>query len=45
MIAKYKIAIILIIINVVYYQTVYEQTLYENEQEIDVFAYQLPELN
>ena len=38
-----KILFILSISNIIYTQTVYEQILYENGQELDVFAYQLPE--
>ena len=38
-----KILFILFVSNIIYAQTVYEQILYENGQELDVFAYQLPE--
>ncbi len=35
--------ILIIITTVIYAQTVYEQILYENGEQLDVFAYQLPE--
>jgi len=38
-----KILIFLSIFTIIYSQTVYEQIIYENEEELDIFAYQLPE--
>ena len=38
-----KILFSILVSTYLYGQTVYEETLYENEQELDTFAYQLPE--
>ena len=38
-----KILIILLITTILCSQTIYEQTLYENGEQLDIFAYQLPE--
>ena len=42
---KYRLKILntIFLVSIIYNQTVYEQTLYENGEELDVFAYQIPE--
>ncbi len=38
-----KILIIVLTSSLIYSQTIYEETLYDNGEQLDVFAYQLPE--
>ena len=43
MVRVVKILIILSIITILYGQTIYEQILYEDDEQLDIFAYQIPE--